>query len=195
MLVLLCLFLHISMVMEWVRMLHSDWSVDLLNRALQPREDILFLVSLTRVKSTRFLIFNVVLVSMYISCFSFSLTSLTLAVLLRRSSVYFKQHHFQVAVYFMLCAFMWSSALCECLCISINWVKWPPLVNTSAGCVYSRYNALCLNVLHIMNVCLCEGVYQYLCVCIRVEPMTRCSGMRHNCNFGVRCTVLGSDPD
>ncbi len=44
--------LHISMVMEWVRMLHSDWSIDLLNRALQPHEDILFSISLAHVKSS-----------------------------------------------------------------------------------------------------------------------------------------------
>ncbi len=168
MLVLLCLFLYISMVMEWVRMLHSDWSVDLLNSSAATWGCLVLSLARTREIHSSFLIFNVVLVSMYISWFFFSLTSFTLAVLLRRSSVYFKQHHFQVAVYFMPCAFMWSSVLCECLCISINWVNWPPLVNTSAGCVYSRYNALCLNVLHIMNVCLCvlcEGVYQYLCVC------------------------------
>ncbi len=33
-------------------MLHSDWSVDLLNRALQPHEDILFSISLAHVKSS-----------------------------------------------------------------------------------------------------------------------------------------------
>lgn len=46
-------------------MLHSDWSVDLLNGALQPREDVLFSVSLAHVKFTRFLIFNVMLVCQY----------------------------------------------------------------------------------------------------------------------------------
>lgn len=54
----------------------------------------------------------------------------------------------------------------------------------------------CLKVVHIMNVCLCvlcKGVCQYLYV--RVELVTRCSGMRLHLNFGVRCTSLGPDPD
>lgn len=60
-------------------------------------------------------------------------------------------------------------------------------------CVYSRYNALCLNVLHIMNVCLCvlcEGVYQYLCVCV-------CKGGAHDWVFRnetqlqFRCAMYG----
>lgn len=156
-----CLFLCISMVMDWVRMLHSDWSIDLLNRALQPCEDVLLSVSLTHVKSAP--VSSFLTMSLYISCFFPPRHPSCSSYPSSNELFMLKGIIFKLLFTFMPCAFMWSFVLC----FSINCVKWPPWINTTAGCVYPRYNALCLNVSHIMNVCLCvlcKGVYQYLCV-------------------------------
>lgn len=155
-----CLFLCISMVMDWVRKLHSDWSIDLLNRALLPREDVLLSVSLTHVKSAPVSLFFTlcwcvyVQILLFIFCFAF-FQHPSRSSSFFKWAVYVKQHNFHVAVYFMPCAFMWSSVLCVTICVSINWVKWPPWVNTSAGCVYSRYNALFKSCTHHECVLVC----------------------------------------
>lgn len=159
-----CLFLCISMVTDWVRMLHSDWSAKRSSAATWGCPALSF--THTREISSSFLIFNTVLV-----CLCTFLLILFFFFQHPSHSSYPSSNElfmltgiiFKLLFTFMPCAFMWSFVLC----FSINCVKWPPWINTTAGCVYPRYNALCLNVLHIMNVCLCvlcKGVYQYLCV-------------------------------